>query len=249
MGALVLALVRPQIDVVTTASFGLVNHGIEQHPANALAPSLGKHVDQAQEPQARNHFTPPSIRPERVDERHRYGFSAVAADQKPRGSIMTSGIVEARPYLSDASWPRRPTALTTREVRALVDHHRVVNITTCAERHADGYHTGLPACSSRSVWLCAPSIGRCIRLLRSEEHTSELQSLRHLVCRLLLEKKKFSLQKHCWKAREHGSIGLHEALMNYYNLCFYPVGKGLDHDNIAFYRRHHGLRRSQCIQI
>src|ERR1039458_10552633 len=30
--------------------------------------------------------------------------------------------------------------------------------------------------------------------LRSEEHTSELQSLRHLVCRLLLEKKK--IKKH-----------------------------------------------------
>src|SRR5262245_64978072 len=28
------------------------------------------------------------------------------------------------------------------------------------------------------------------RTARSEEHTSELQSLRHLVCRLLLEKKK-----------------------------------------------------------
>src|SRR5262245_63942849 len=28
------------------------------------------------------------------------------------------------------------------------------------------------------------------KLERSEEHTSELQSLRHLVCRLLLEKKK-----------------------------------------------------------
>src|SRR5947199_1685586 len=28
------------------------------------------------------------------------------------------------------------------------------------------------------------------RIPRSEEHTSELQSLRHLVCRLLLEKKK-----------------------------------------------------------
>src|SRR5262245_64678567 len=27
--------------------------------------------------------------------------------------------------------------------------------------------------------------------VRSEEHTSELQSLRHLVCRLLLEKKKY----------------------------------------------------------
>src|SRR5258705_7002839 len=29
-------------------------------------------------------------------------------------------------------------------------------------------------------------------LSRSEEHTSELQSLRHLVCRLLLEKKKIN---------------------------------------------------------
>src|SRR5437899_7186130 len=29
-----------------------------------------------------------------------------------------------------------------------------------------------------------------VRKPRSEEHTSELQSLRHLVCRLLLEKKK-----------------------------------------------------------
>src|SRR5262245_63448771 len=32
--------------------------------------------------------------------------------------------------------------------------------------------------------------GRSQRNGRSEEHTSELQSLRHLVCRLLLEKKK-----------------------------------------------------------
>src|SRR5437899_371738 len=33
------------------------------------------------------------------------------------------------------------------------------------------------------------------RAIRSEEHTSELQSLRHLVCRLLLEKKKNSEEK------------------------------------------------------
>src|SRR5262245_64470641 len=31
---------------------------------------------------------------------------------------------------------------------------------------------------------------------RSEEHTSELQSLRHLVCRLLLEKKKKTKKHH-----------------------------------------------------
>src|SRR5262245_64204557 len=30
---------------------------------------------------------------------------------------------------------------------------------------------------------------------RSEEHTSELQSLRHLVCRLLLEKKKKQIKR------------------------------------------------------
>src|SRR5437899_6929097 len=35
----------------------------------------------------------------------------------------------------------------------------------------------------------------CWRTPRSEEHTSELQSLRHLVCRLLLEKKKKKNEK------------------------------------------------------
>src|SRR5262245_62294602 len=38
--------------------------------------------------------------------------------------------------------------------------------------------------------------------VRSEEHTSELQSLRHLVCRLLLEKKKEEQQQcHYHKTR------------------------------------------------
>src|SRR2546429_6150161 len=34
-------------------------------------------------------------------------------------------------------------------------------------------------------------------LHRSEEHTSELQSRLHLVCRLLLEKKKYTSQLYC----------------------------------------------------
>src|SRR5258705_8484680 len=34
-----------------------------------------------------------------------------------------------------------------------------------------------------------------MRRMRSEEHTSELQSLRHLVCRLLLEKKKKKINR------------------------------------------------------
>src|SRR5437899_8009372 len=40
----------------------------------------------------------------------------------------------------------------------------------------------------RAAWNS--SVNSCPESDRSEEHTSELQSLRHLVCRLLLEKKK-----------------------------------------------------------
>src|SRR5438045_6802134 len=38
---------------------------------------------------------------------------------------------------------------------------------------------------------------------RSEEHTSELQSLRHLVCRLLLEKKKKKSTRTCINKKRH----------------------------------------------
>src|SRR5437899_6129814 len=45
--------------------------------------------------------------------------------------------------------------------------------------------------TATSPLICAESRNNCgISSRRSEEHTSELQSLRHLVCRLLLEKKK-----------------------------------------------------------
>src|SRR2546429_2738490 len=40
------------------------------------------------------------------------------------------------------------------------------------------------------VWVCIPSSLAVANPPRSEEHTSELQSRLHLVCRLLLEKKK-----------------------------------------------------------
>src|SRR5690554_6988436 len=42
---------------------------------------------------------------------------------------------------------------------------------------------------------------RAIIVDRSEEHTSELQSRPHLVCRLLLEKKKTSSTQHSTRAR------------------------------------------------
>src|SRR5437870_10021449 len=51
--------------------------------------------------------------------------------------------------------------------------------------HPSGFRTGWPRSSSASA---ASPIGQA--RARSEEHTSELQSRGHLVCRLLLEKKK-----------------------------------------------------------
>src|SRR3712207_7078029 len=45
------------------------------------------------------------------------------------------------------------------------------------------------------------------RVLRSEEHTSELQSRQYLVCRLLLEKKKGLQRGH--EDQAHDAAGLH----------------------------------------
>src|SRR5690625_11648 len=46
--------------------------------------------------------------------------------------------------------------------------------------------------ASRAYGELIPSSTKGKRMLRSEEHTSELQSRGHLVCRLLLEKKKLT---------------------------------------------------------
>src|ERR1035441_10810559 len=45
---------------------------------------------------------------------------------------------------------------------------------------------------------------------RSEEHTSELQSLRHLVCRLLLEKKKKKKNKRMHSMHVHTGAHIEE---------------------------------------
>src|SRR5436309_5152520 len=45
------------------------------------------------------------------------------------------------------------------------------------------------SCAAATTWASSASLSPS-RTLRSEEHTSELQSRENLVCRLLLEKKK-----------------------------------------------------------
>src|SRR5258705_12136627 len=88
------------------------------------------------------------------------------------------------------------------------------NDTATTEIYTLSLHDALPICPpvlTRAGWRCSSPCSRsardcplassmsfstssaacgCRSRPRSEEHTSELQSLRHLVCRLLLEKKK-----------------------------------------------------------
>src|SRR3989442_9487220 len=52
--------------------------------------------------------------------------------------------------------------------------------------------------------LVANYVPAGVQVFRSEEHTSELQSRPHLVCRLLLEKKKRGKQGITTRAGEHG---------------------------------------------
>src|SRR2546425_9757373 len=79
------------------------------------------------------------------------------------------------------------------------------NDTATTEIYTLSLHDALPICAWQGLrrrWqrvgrrLSSGGLGLCVShpsdhcSLRSEEHTSELQSLAYLVCRLLLEKKK-----------------------------------------------------------
>src|SRR2546425_8591819 len=64
--------------------------------------------------------------------------------------------------------------------------------------------SGAPAAARRTSWPRSNEASSAALMRspspsskRSEEHTSELQSLAYLVCRLLLEKKKHIREDHC----------------------------------------------------
>src|SRR5882724_13398867 len=79
-------------------------------------------------------------------------------------------------------------------LRSLISFFFFFNYTATTEIYTLSLHDALPIWIrpiALPAWTCtARSRATCFPRHRSEEHTSELQSLRHLVCRLLLEKKK-----------------------------------------------------------
>src|SRR3990170_8559102 len=76
------------------------------------------------------------------------------------------------------------------------------NDTATTEIYTLSLHDALPISLSVSVWMGATVIESPVCTpMRSEEHTSELQSPDHLVCRLLLEKNKNTKARTCsWSA-------------------------------------------------
>src|SRR5471030_3060331 len=91
---------------------------------------------------------------------------------------------------------QRSRGCTSRRVRSrltiLFFSFFFFNDTATTEIYTLSLHDALPISARPSLRLRHDSrwAQASPRTERSEEHTSELQSLRHLVCRLLLEKKK-----------------------------------------------------------
>src|SRR5207244_10108639 len=81
--------------------------------------------------------------------------------------------------------PGRAT-LTTARARPTSPRRRPARPPCCSNEARNGARSWPPCRPCPAPPTCDPRSSR----IRSEEHTSELQSPDHLVCRLLLEKKK-----------------------------------------------------------
>src|SRR2546429_7087658 len=90
---------------------------------------------------------------------------------------------------------------------ANMEMHPALDITVL--RLLGGMEALDPVSSNQAAWRCFLSSSWGVPPVRSEEQTSELQSRLHLVCRLLLEKKKMPLftdflhLTSCFPARDH----------------------------------------------
>src|SRR3989442_2439472 len=88
------------------------------------------------------------------------------------------------------------------------------NDTATTEIYTLSLHDALPISSAETrFYIDAPrriahaeiGLREKVGVSRSEEHTSELQSRPHLVCRLLLEKKKTQTEPRQSSPRQHGN--------------------------------------------
>src|SRR5258705_7358331 len=103
----------------------------------------------------------------------------LAADQLPGFDLVLLGM-----------GPEGHTAFLFPGSKALQEERRLVVSNWVGKVYTDGFTLWPPVCNyAARVIFMVHGEEKAPALKRSEEHTSELQSLRHLVCRLLLDKK------------------------------------------------------------
>src|SRR3712207_8228484 len=88
---------------------------------------------------------------------------------------------------------RRPPRSTLFPYTTLFRSSASVALTSSSDASPSIHSKEISSCSTwsrRALYSCWHWSLSCLSVVRSEEHTSELQSRQYLVCRLLLEKKK-----------------------------------------------------------
>src|SRR2546425_5837054 len=104
----------------------------------------------------------------------------------PLATVMRSGTT---PSCSTPNQrPVRPKPVMTSS--AIISTSSSSQIARTARSHPSGGMMNPPDESTGSMMTAETVSAPSLTIARSEEHTSELQSLAYLVCRLLLEKKK-----------------------------------------------------------
>src|SRR5437899_8903350 len=86
----------------------------------------------------------------------------------------------------------------------------------CRRRNRPCRPAKIPGCHARDSPRRGPACTPNARAGQSEEHTSELQSLRHLVCRLLLEKKKKERNQKFKKQHQNNQHATHNKQVHLY---------------------------------
>src|SRR2546422_8488756 len=80
-----------------------------------------------------------------------------------------------------------PTSHRMNAVRSVLTFESMMALMACLNPSSTAVRTSFPCCNSSRMRSKISTFASTA--MRSEEHTSELQSRLHLVCRLLLEKK------------------------------------------------------------
>src|SRR2546422_8033755 len=113
------------------------------------------------------------------------GANTIASANLPRICPIASGLRCVMPYIGFSTTPKPRIHIGEKSV----PHRHTARSQTNPTfgRSLRPFYVSRSCSARRAAILCCPGF---LSVSRSEEHTSELQSRLHLVCRLLLEKKK-----------------------------------------------------------